>query len=450
LSHPAIGRIFAVDDRHYKTEGIKFMNSNYRIRRAESREDVGKLRDHFNEIFHPQEVGGFAETVSLHLPGMENKRWFIAADIETGEIAAAFALIPWTWEMAGIKLKVAERGIVGTREGHRNKGLMKLLSREFEATLEEEGFDLSVVQGIPGFYHRFGYHYSIPLETHIDIHLHLVPNLAADEAYEFRLAGTGDMPFLAGEDERYRRSNFLSVYRDDDHWKYLLTYSQMTEYGSEFWIVEGKGAEEKYYFRIPWEGFGAGLIVSEISEGISDDGLINMLAFCKKKAAERGKPFIRLNLSSESIAAKTALSFGASSGRPYAWQIKVPDKKRLLEKMAPVLEARLKESSFAGFTGVLRLDFYTEHIDLSWLDGRLEAVSSGSEGECDKTFFLSDDLFAPFVLGHRSWRELQYTRPDIFPAMLYVGSGMDGASDKTIRLIEALFPAERSWVYEQY
>jgi len=426
------------------------MNSNYRIRRAESPEDVGKLRDHFNEIFHPQEVGTFAETISLHLPEMRDDYWFIAVDEETGEIAAAFALIPWTWEMRGLKLKVAEMGIVGTREGHRNKGLMKLLHREFEATLEEEGFDLSVVQGIAGFYHRFGYRYSIPLETHVDIPLHLVPQLAFEEAYEFRLAEAGDTPFLRGEDEIYRKSNFLSVYRDDAHWKYLLTYSQNTEYGSEFWIMEGRRTKDKYYFRIPQEGFGAGLIVSEISERISDDGLLNLLAFCKDKAAERGKPYIRLNLSFESIAAKTALSFGASGGRPYAWQIKVPDKKRLLEKMAPVFEARLKESSLVGFTGVLRLNFYTEHIDLRWSDGCLEAVGSGGEGECENTLCLSDDLFSPLVLGHRSWRELQYTRPDIFPAMLYVGSGTNGASDKSLRLIDILFPAERSWVYEQY
>ncbi len=214
--------------------------------------------------------------------------------------------------------------------------------------------------------------------------------------------------------------------------------------------MEGRETEERRYFRIPREGFGAGLIVSEISEGISDDGLLNLLAFCKKKAAERNKPFIRMNLSRESIPAMTAKSFGASSGRPYAWQIKVPNKARLLEKMAPVFEARLKESSFAGFTGVIRLDFYTERIDLNWSDGRLEAVGAGGEGECDKTLCLCDDLFVPLVLGHRTWQELQYTRPDIFPSMLYIGSGTEGARDKTIRLIDALFPAERSWIYEQY
>jgi len=98
----------------------------------------------------------------------------------------------------------------------------------------------------------------------------------------------------------------------------------------------------------------------------------------------------------------------------------------------------------------LRLDFYTEQIDLNWSDGRLESIRSGGDEGCENTLFLNEDLFAPLVLGHRTWQELQYTRPDIFPAMLYTGTGTEGASDKTVRLIDALFPAERSWIYEQY
>ncbi len=442
-----------MDDGHQNDEGIDSMDSKYRIRRAESPDDAGKLRDHFDRIFLPEEVGAFAETIFSHFPGMKNERWFIAAEEETGEIASAFALIPWTWEMAGLRLKVAEMGIVGTGEGHRNRGLMRLLNREFDAALAEEEFDLAVVQGIPGFYRRFGYYYSIPLEPHIDIPLHLVPDSTSDGnggAYDFRLADTEDAPFLVREDERYRRSNFLSVFRDEEVWKYLLTYCPKIGCGSEFWIMEGRETEERYYFRISRQGFGAGLIVSEISEGISDDGLVNLLAFCKKKCAERDKPYIRLNLAIESTAAKTAISFGASVGRPYAWQIKIPYRARFLGRIAPILEARLKESSLAGFTGTLRLDLYREQIDLIWSDGKLESVTSGGENECENTLFIPEDLFAPLLLGHRTWRELQYTRPDIFPAMLYVGPGVDSASEKTVRLIDALFPAESSWVYEQY
>ena len=439
-----------VDDEHQNRQGIDSMDSNYRIRRAGSPDDAGKLRHHFDKIFLPEEVGAFSETIFSHLPGMKNERWFIADDEETGEIASAFALIPWTWEMAGARLKVAEMGIVGTGEGHRKKGLMRHLSREFDATLEEEGFDLAVVQGIPGFYRRFGYYYSIPLEPHIDISLHQVPDLSDDDSYDFRLAEEGDIPFLLAEDERYRRSNFISVFRDEAHWKYLLTYGQRAGCSSQFWIMEARKTEERRYFRIPLQGFGAGLIVSEISEGISDDALTNLFAFCKKMCAERNKPYIRLNLAGESTAAKTAISFGASAGRPYAWQIKIPDKIKFLTKIAPVLEARLKEGSLVGFSGTLRLDLYREQIDLNWSEGKLESVTPGRGGECEKTFFIPEDLFIPLVLGHRTWRELHYTRPDIFPAMMYVGPGVDSASDKAVRLIDALFPAERSWVYEQY
>ena len=434
-------------------EVIDSMDSNYRMRRAESPDDAGKLRHHFDKIFLPEEVGEFAETVFSHLPGMKNEYWFIAAEEETGEIASAFALIPWTWEMAGTRLKVAEMGIVGTGEVHRNKGLMRLLYREFDATLAEEEFDLAAVQGIPGFYRRFGYYYSIPLEPHIDIPLHLVPYSTGGGdggSYDFRLAEEGDIPFLLGEDEGYRRSNFISVFRDEAHWKYLLTYSPRIGSGSQFWIMEGREREERCYFRISRQGFGAGLIVSEVSEGISDDALTSLFAFCKKMCAEQNKPYIRLNLAIESTAAKTAISFGASAGRPYAWQIKIPDKIKFLTKIAPVLEARLKEGSLVGFSGTLRLDLYREQIDLNWSEGKLESVTPGRGGECEKTFFIPEDLFIPLVLGHRTWRELHYTRPDIFPAMMYVGPGVDSASDKAVRLIDALFPAERSWVYEQY
>lgn len=439
-----------VDDEHQNSEVTDSMDSKYRIRRAESPDDAGKLHDHYDKIFLPEEVGAFSETIFSHLPGMEYRYWFIADDEETGEIASAFALIPWTWEMAGTRLKVAEMGIVGTGEGHRNKGLMRLLSREFDATLEEEGFDLTVVQGIPGFYRRFGYYYSIPLEPHIDISLHQVPDLDDDDSYEFRLAETKDIPFLLEEDERYRKSNFLSVFRDEAKWNYLLTFGQRAGCSSQFWIMEARKTKERRYFRIPLQGFGAGLIVSEISEGISDAAPTNLFAFCKKKCAERNKPYIRLNLAKESTAGKIAISLGASVGKPYAWQIKIPDKIKFLTKIAPVLEARLKESSLLGFSGTLRLDLYREQIDLNWSEGKLESVTPRRGGECENTFFIPEDLFIPLVLGHRTWRELQYTRPDIFPAMIYFGPGVDSASHKAVRLIDALFPAERSWVYEQY
>ncbi len=400
--------------------------------------DGKKLHPLFSKVFYPEEVGLLAETIFHHCPGMENKYWFIAEENKTGQIAAAFALIPWAWEMEGVTLKVAEMGIVGTLEEHRGQGLMRILNKEFDKTLDEEGFDLAVIQGIPGFYHQFGYSYAVPLENHINLPLHVIPEEQEQHGYAFRLAGEEDVPYLMQEDARYRASFSLSSFRGAARWKYLLTESLKTEYGSQYWIMEHKETGERFYFRVPEHGFGTGLIVSEISEGMSFEALRSLFTFCRQQAVERQKAYIRLNLHNNSIAGKMAISMGAKQGAPYAWQIKLPDVTRFLTTIAPLLERRIQASCFKHFSGVFRLNFFKTTLDLIWKNGLLESVGAG-KGEGEYTFSLSADLFPALCLGHRAWSELRYIRPDIFPNSAHAAL-----------FIETLFPPKASWIYEQY
>jgi len=426
------------------------MHAKYTIRRAESSRDSKRLHKLFADVFHPQQVGVLAETLFNHLPRMKKKYWFIAEDRKTKSIISAFALIPWVWEMEDIRLNVAEMGIVGTRKENRNQGLMRILNREFDATLKEEKFDLAVIQGIPGFYQKFGYYYAVPLENHINVLLHTVPDRSGKDAYSFRLARLDDIAFLLQQDEDYRRFFPLSAFRDAAIWKYLLTESLKTEYGSEYWIMQHRENGERFYVRIPQEGFGNGLIVSEISSCIHHDALTSLLGFCKRTAIERDKPYIRLNVHNESPAGAFAVSMGAEKGKPYAWQIKVPDRIHFLTKIAHILERRIADSSFEKFSGTIRLDFFTSRIDLQWSSGKLESVEPGGKEECSITFCINADLFPALCLGHRTWQELQYVRPDIFPALQYIRPNILPASDKSALLMDTLFPARRSWIHEQY
>ena len=431
--------------------GCFTMNQNYIIRRAESSEDGTKLRELFSEVFpSPHQVGIFAETVFNCFPGMKKEYWFIAQDRENFQIASAFALLPWVWEMEGIHLKIAEMGIVGTRQAYRHQGIMRTLHKEFVQTVEKEEFDLAVIQGIPGFYHKMGFHYSLPLTSHIHIPLHLIPDEDEKNPYVFRKAVLEDIPFLMAEDEEYRKAFSISAVRDEKIWKYMLTDSLKTECGSEFWIMEHSGKKEKYFFRIPFEGFGRGLIVSEISETADHEALIAFLAFCKKKAMERARPYIRLDLHIESAAGRFAIAMGAEKGNPYAWQISIPNRIRLLKKMAPILEKRIKNSCFFNFSGMLRLDFFDTGIDLQWKEGCLESVALAGTEECANTFCINGDLFPALCLGHRTWRELQCTRPDIFPVSQYLRTEVSTARDISGLLTGTLFPATKSWIYGQY
>ncbi|BCS98586.1 hypothetical protein DSLASN_42180 [Desulfoluna limicola] len=426
------------------------MHTDYKIRRAESKEDAKRLHDLFQEVFHPEEVGVLAETMFHHLPGMTKKNWFIAEEKASGRVVSAFALIPWAWEMEGVSLKVAEMGIVGTLEAHRGKGLMRLLNREFNNALAEEGYDLAVIQGIPGFYHRFGFHYAVAMENHINLHLSAIEGHIEDSRFEFRRAGAEDIPFMMQEDEAYRGAFSISVKRSEANWRYLFSESLKTEYGSEFWVMTDRERGTSHYFRIALNGFGKGLIVSEVSEGIDENAARELLVFCREKAQERGKPYLRFNLHQASPMGTIARSMGTPEAQPYAWQIKVTDKLAFLKRITPVLENRLAESRFPHYTGTLRLNFFDSGIDLAWQDGKLQDVRPAEGDDCDAMISMTDDLFAMLCLGHRSWQEIRHIRPDIFPDLLYVVPDVCPASGKTARLTDALFPKRKSWVYCQY
>ena len=414
------------------------MARDYIIRRAESSADGQKLHTLFSAVFHPEQVGVLAATMFRHLPGMHHDYWFLVEDRKRGQLVSGFALIPWQWKLEGVRLKVAEMGIVGTLKAYRGQGLFRMLNREFEQTLADEGFDLAVIQGIPGFYDQFGYAYAIPLENHINLPLHLVREPQEKGAYAIRLAETADIPFLMKADEAYRQAFALAAFRDAAHWAYLLTESSKTEYGSAFWIIEREETAERFYCRIPADGFGSGLIISEISADISLPALLSLFYFGKEKARQRDKPYIRLNLHNDSFAGRTAVAMGAQPGTPYAWQVRIPDTIRFLTTLTPVLEQRLRASRLSGFSGVFRLNFFRSAVDLQWEAGLLVDVTEG-KGTAEHTFAVRADLFPALCLGHRTWQEVRHIHPDV-----------SAGSELSSLLLETLFPVMNSWIHEQY
>ncbi|MBN1414716.1 MAG: GNAT family N-acetyltransferase [Bacteroidales bacterium] len=424
--------------------------NNYLIRRAIKNNDDKRLQSLYRSVFLTEDVGGLAGILYNHYPVMQKKYWFVAEEKASQQLVSAIALIPWTWEIKDVRLKVAEMGLVGTLEEHRGQGLQKLLNQEFDQTLKEEQFDLAVIQGIPGFYHKFGYYYAVALENHINLPLDAIPGEFSAGSYTFRLADKGDIPFLMQEDKTYRSRFLLSSVRQAEHWEYLMTHGQRTDCRAEYWIMQNKDGSEWYYLKIPWWGFGTGLIVSEVSEGISSHALHSMLWFCRQKAVEREKPYIRFNLHNESTAAEGIFALGVPPSKPYAWQVKIPDKAGFLLKIKSILEKRIRESIFNDYSGIFRLNFYSEIIDVHWKNGQLTAVTKGGKEESRHTYCIGNDLFPSLVLGHRSWEELQYFRPDASPELLNIVPTYESLSDKTGLLTDTLFPKEKSWIYQPY
>ncbi|MBI9052979.1 MAG: GNAT family N-acetyltransferase [Bacteroidales bacterium] len=424
------------------------MDNKYLIRRVQNQTDINKLIILLNNVFQPERVGNLAKIFLESLPESECKYWFIAEEKETKNIVSSFTLIPWCWELKGIKLKVAEMGLVATDVNHRGKGLMRLLNQEFDAVLKEEEFDLAVIQGIPGFYHKFGYHYAIPMENHLNICLKNIPSQAKTRRFEIRNAEISDIPFLISEDKSYRDANYISVFRNTNTWEYILRQGRKTEYGSDVIILEFE--QEKFYCRILFQGFGKGLIVSEVSNSISEESFMFLLTYLKNRAIIENKAFIRFNVGLDSRLGEMLLSAGVQKSKPYAWQVKIPDKINFLNKLKPVLESRIGNSEFYDFSKILRLDFYSETIDVIFKNGKITEFLRNIKNEPDFSFNIPVDLFASLILGHRNWVELQENRPDIASMLLYIDPEEKPMDDISGKLIDILFPKQKSWINLQY
>jgi GNAT superfamily N-acetyltransferase len=386
----------------------------------------------FNASIFGAGVGAMTRSLMFHHPATRPDYWlYIEAD---GEIVSSLALIPWEWRYDEVTLKSGEMGIVGTHEGFRNRGLIRLLDARFKELLRDDGFHLSHIQGIPYFYRQFGYEYALPLEEHWRAELHTLSTQPAPRI-RFRLATVEDIPALMRFYEAEARQLNISAVRSADTWRYLLEQAAGTATESEIWLLETDN-KPVAYCRIPREGFGDGLIVDEVSR-VDPHTANTLLGWLKSVALERGKPYIRFNLPETSDLLRLARSSGVYRAGGYQWQIHVVDAARLLRQLSPALERRLADSPFANLTQTVFINLYRSGVELHFEAGKLKAVKAVSRpvrGDIN----IPPNLLAPLVLGYHSREELSAFYPDL---------GIYGQSGS---LVDALFPKMAAFLHTLY
>lgn len=77
--------------------------------------------------------------------------------VVNGEVATHFGVWDLAMRIGSSPVRVAGIGAVATLNTHRGKGLMAQTAGDCVAGMDAAGYDLSLLFGIPNFYHRFGY-----------------------------------------------------------------------------------------------------------------------------------------------------------------------------------------------------------------------------------------------------------------------------------------------------
>ncbi len=408
----------------------------FRIRTIRNAEDIQNAVQ-LNALIHGDDTRELVKGLCARHPTMRLQDCFFVEEEATGRMVSFLCLIPLKWSYEGVQLKVAEMGCVGTLEAYRRRGFIRTLNQMYEKRLREDEYDLSVIEGIPYFYRQFGYEYAIPLDEECTIRLDHIPEPEEGKTPKNIIIRPLTLNDITEANRLLKQAvSSLSVrtIRDESIWLYQEKQRMAGGVPFESFSIESNGSITGY-FRLSKSGENVSILESsELNYG----EIIEVLRYARSIAESEGKePFIRIRAPISSSFVEVAKSLGGQVNPTYAFQIRIPDICRFLTKIKPVLEKRICESVFRGFTTVIKINVYTMVLELHFVNGHLPKVVSAPPSE------ERDIRFRPFILyqlfmGYKSREEL---------CAQYHDCSVRG---KMRHIIDILFPKTTSYIHSGY
>jgi predicted acetyltransferase len=408
--------------------------AGFTVQRLETDRDVEQYLELVRKVWS-DEVGvdKLAKKLIDFHRGMTLNNFFVVK--HKGKMVSTLNLIPVAWSIGGIRLKVAEMGHVGTLPEFRGKGFIQRLVEEYHREVQKQGYDISVIEGIPYFYRQFGYEYALPLLEETRIRLDEIPESKTN--IRIRPFSEEDVPTAKRLLEWSQRKFFVHSVRDGNVWK----TQQKTGIASDPEPFEGYAAEEQgkmvAYFRIRENPKEKELLLTEITEV---DQLVAqaVLSFLRTCGNRRNLETLSANISYEEPFVKHLVSLGALKRVPtYAWQIRITDYVRMFRKLKPLFERRLADSMYNRLTETLNFNFRVFTVQVAVKDGKIADIRK-IEGSERSPIGLNPLAFAQLLMGYKNRQELEETVPDVRIAVSHR------------HLTDVLFPKMPSYVHSAY
>jgi predicted N-acetyltransferase YhbS len=355
--------------------------------------------------------GPLCHRLIRHHPGTSYDNYFLVEDERTGQVVSTTCLVPWLCCYEDAVLKTAMLEMVVTHPDYRHRGLVRAQVGRFHRMIDGQGFDLSVIQGIPYYYRQYGYTYAIDQWSYDSLAAWKIPDRQESQESPYRLqqASVADVPALTKLYQDSTAALQLRTLRSADYWRYLLEWAR---YPARL-VRDRRSGETVGYICTRTHENGQGIRV--IEDGVmSYDVAMAVLHQLKMETAGE----IRLNWPQASPLVQIGRSLGGVPVPAYQWLVRITDVQRFLSRIAPVLERRLVASGCAGLTFELRINLFRQALALHFEAGRLLNVESvgfvdASTGTDGGDLCIPPDAFVRLALGYRALDELRDAWPDI-------------------------------------
>lgn len=364
-----------------------------------------------------------------------------------GEEVCHLWVIDYTMRVGAAHVRMAGIGDVYTNRQHRMKGYMRHLYTDTLTYMIEEGYDVSMLFGIPNFYTKFGYASSIP-KVHFTIKTRDAEVAGADNAD--RLSGITARPIeardMAAVVTLYNSKNASrtgTVVRDPETFKEFDKGTHWeTKAETAVWVSE-EGTVLGYAV---WDRLPTLVNVAEIEVTNAELYPVILAAFAQQ-AIEKRSEKITIYAPPDHGFAQYAERFGVT------WTIEYPrysdcmmriiNQQPLMTKLTPVFQARSEDWHTGGIPDALRIKTELGITTLRLTDNMIEAQTGGAtphpvEGP---QLEIPQDILIQLIMGYRSVSDA-LTAPNV---RLETGSGVD---HNVVSFLNALFPRQNAFVWK--
>ncbi len=342
----------------------------------------------------------------------------------TKKIVSSLCLIDQTWSYGDIPFRVGRPELVATDPAYRNRGLVREQMNVIHDWSAKRGQVLQAITGIPYYYRLFGYEMTLELDGGRNTFEFQIPFLKEQEQelYRFRPAQSKDIPFISSLYKQGSDRSLVNCVRDDRIWEYEIN-GKRAENIERLWIfvIENSDGVAVGIMAHMNELWGPTLPV-KLLEVIPEHPWMDVCQSALRFAWSQGKMLAeKFNQKFDVLGlwlGSTHPAYLALPDRlpkirdPYSFFIRLPDLAGFLQIIKPVLENRLSNSVASGYTGELRISFYSDGIRFGFEHGKISSIESFRSKTQEGHAYFPNQSFLQLVFGTKSLADLIHWYPD--------------------------------------
>jgi hypothetical protein len=312
----------------------------------DTEEEIKDIIDLNMKVHQDEVLKSFIHQIFLEYPRKIETLWLYIRDDKEHKLVSSICLAPLEWQIDDIIIPVCVMEFVGTLEQYRGKGFIKILNELYENIMDQNGYILSVITGIPYFYRTLGYEYVSSLDDRITIPASKIPNKKY-KSLDIRKANSNDIPFIESKYTQFHKNFYIFNRFDPECFKFKYLKDQFNSEVRSTYIFDDTA--------VPCNYFSLGMsydkqIYELYSPDLNRREMIILLQFIKTMGNYNENDIITLSIGEHSPLYSYIRSLGGKPVSTYGWQVKIPHLEKFFDLIKKIIENRVKHSEFKGLT----------------------------------------------------------------------------------------------------